>query len=514
VGGKQEDDDGTRLGGDPTNDTVKRILEVCLITEGTYPFHDGGVSVWCDQLVRGMAPHEFVIDAITATGIESSSWDLPANVGAVRSIPLWGPTAPLRTVDKIEPADRRTIGRMLHSIMSPTPDEFLSSLEELFVIAQEGRLRECLLSEDAVRLALDALSPRIPNGRSFDLLPTRPTIADAVASLRTLEHLLRPLEVTPPDVDLCHASSNGSGVLLAMAAKWKHRTPFLLTEHGLYLRERYIAYSPATLPHHQRAFMLGFYKQLTTAAYQMANIIAPGSEYNSYWEEANGADPSKIQLIYNGIDAPTFEAESMPPEIPTIAWVGRIDPLKDVKTMLRAFAMVREEMPEVVLRMFGGIPKGNTAYMNECLDVHEHLGLGDSARFEGRIPSIVDAYHAGHVVVSTSISEGFPYSVLEAMACGRAMIATDVGGVGEAVNGVGVLVPPRNPRAVADACLLLLRDSALRSSLAERGRTRVRKLFTLDVCIRGYQEIYSSLTDLMPVDPRRGSLVTASAGLT
>ena len=258
--------------------------------------------------------------------------------------------------------------------------------------------------------------------------------------------------------------------------------------------------------------MLGFYKQLTVAAYQMADVIAPGSEYNSQWEQANGADPAKIQLIYNGIDAPNFAALPTAAESQTISWVGRIDPLKDVKTMLRAFAMVRKELPDAQLRLFGGTPKGNAAYMGECLEVHDQLDLGDSARFEGRVPSITEAYQVGDVVVSTSISEGFPYSVLEAMACGRAMIATDVGGVGEAVGGVGVLVPPRNPRAVADACVELLRDPVRRQSLATQGRTRVRQLFTLDVCIRRYRDIYESLTGAAPLEEISSPLV-GSAGV-
>jgi polysaccharide biosynthesis protein PelF len=490
-----------------------RVLDICLITEGTYPFHDGGVSVWCDQLVRGMAPYRYAIDAVTATGSEDSSWDLPSNVRSVRSVPLWGPIPPVRAVDRLGRSVSETIGQTLRCIMAPTESaNFLETLRQLFFYAQDGNLRRYLLSDEAVQLALLALGPHVSNGRMLDRLPPRPTVADAVASLRLLEHLLRPLAVAPPEADICHAASNGSGVLLAMAAKWSNGTPFLLTEHGLYLRERYIAYGPCTLPDRQRAFMLGFYKQLTVASYEMADVIAPGSEYNSQWEQANGADPAKIQLIYNGIDAPNFAARPTEPESQTISWVGRIDPLKDVKTMLRAFAMVRNELPDAKLRLFGGTPKGNAAYMGECLEVHSQLGLGDSARFEGRIPSITEAYHAGDVVVSTSISEGFPYSVLEAMASGRAMIATDVGGVSEAVAGVGVLVPPRNPRAVADACVELLRDPGRRARLASEGRQRVRRLFTLDVCIRRYRDIYDSLTGAESLDEISPALV-GSAGV-
>jgi len=483
--------------------------QVCLITEGTYPFHDGGVSVWCDQLVRGMAPREFVIDAVTTTGSEVSSWDLPTNVVDVRSIPLWGPTTRTRSGPPPDHDALSAVDQALQHITSPcSTADFASSLRALFALAQQGQLREALSSEQAVRLALRALAARVPSGRTVNVLATRATVADAVASLRLLEHLVRPLEVEPPVVDLCHASSNGVGVLVAMAAKWKHGTSFVLTEHGLYLRERYIAYGPTSLPHHQRMFLLGFFKQLTVAAYSMADVIAPGSDYNRAWEQVNGADPARIELIYNGIDAPNF-ATALPPSVPTITWVGRIDPLKDVKTMLRAFALVRDEMPEARLRLFGGVPKGNEAYMRECLDLHERLSLGDSARFEGRVPSITDAYHAGHVVVSTSISEGLPYSVLEAMACGRALIATNVGGVGEAIADVGVLVPPRNPRAIADACLRVLGDQHLRTQLARRGRRRVRRLFTVDMSNGRYREIYDSLTST-PLEPRQSGVGVAA----
>ena len=79
--------------------------------------------------------------------------------------------------------------------------------------------------------------------------------------------------------------------------------------------------------------------------------------------------------------------------------------------------------------------------------------------------------------------------------------------------GVGVLVPPRNPRAVADACgVELLRDPIRRASLATQGRTRVRRMFTLDVCIRRYRDIYDSLTGAGTLDELASPLV-GSAGV-
>lgn len=489
------------------------VLRVSLITEGTYPFHEGGVSVWCDQLVRGLGRHDFQIDAITTTGAEATSWDLPANVVSIRSVPLWGSVEPVRFDGGLDPGLRRIIGALMADITSPErATGFCERLQQLLPVAQAGRLRQALLNDDAIDLALGALGRRTLTRRTVGAGPPAPTVGDAVASLKLLEHLLRPLSAQPPIVDLCHAASNGVGVLLAMAAKWTRGTPFLLTEHGLYLRERYIAYGPETMPYHQRVFALGFFKQLTAAAYQVADVIAPGSVYNGCWERANGAAGTKIEPIYNGVDAPSFSLPAREPDAPTVTWVGRIDPLKDVKTMLRAFALISEIRPDARLRLFGGTPLGNEAYLRDCLELRNRLGLANSVCFEGRVASISDAYHAGQFVVSTSISEGFPYSVLEAMASGRAVIATDVGGVSEAVADVGLLVPPRNPRAVAEACLQLFDDPLRRQDLATRGRRRVVQLFTVGACVGRYGEIYDTLAYSASRRVRSGSMSPADGG--
>ena len=483
---------------DAARPTARRSLLVSLITEGTYPFHDGGVSVWCDQVVRGLSRHQFRVDSITTTGTERPTWTLPENVVGLRTFPLWANPVSTRAGGRCDPAAKRALRQLFEGFKRPIDAaESCDQLRRLAGFARDGRLQRALMSNDAVELALGVMARR-PWGRPPGNDPRPPTVADAVASLRLLEHFLRPLAAPPEYADISHATSNGLGALLAMVAKWEWGTPFLLTEHGLYLRERYIAYGPRALPHHQRTFMLGFFRNLSAAAYHAADVVSPGSEYNCSWEIVSGADPSSIQPIYNGIHAPSFESSEREPDQPTLVWVGRIDPLKDVKTMLRAFALVRQQRPDARLRIFGGTPLANRGYGQSCLALREELELGESVTFEGRVPSITEAYHAGHIVVSTSISEGFPYSVLEAMASGRAMVATDVGGVREAVGDCGVLVTPRDADAIAAACLDLLTDGSRRRALAERGRARVLERFTLDLCLARYESTYDALVDSAP----------------
>src|SRR6185369_4955416 len=124
------------------------------------------------------------------------------------------------------------------------------------------------------------------------------------------------------------------------------------------------------------------------------------------------------------------------------------------------FAIVNEKMPEARLRIYGGTPAVNAGYRDSCQALIEDLGLTAVATLEGRVDDTVHAYHSGSVVALTSISEGFPYTVVEAMACGRTVVCTNVGGVAEAIGDAGIVVAPRDPAAVAAACLKLLEDPA------------------------------------------------------
>jgi glycosyltransferase involved in cell wall biosynthesis len=187
--------------------------------------------------------------------------------------------------------------------------------------------------------------------------------------------------------------------------------------------------------------------------------------------------------------------------------------VKDLHTLIRAFALVRDRIPGARLRMFGPIPSGIEVYHASCLRLVEELGLSASATFEGRIPNQADAYRAGHVVALTSVSEGFPYTVVEAMSTGRPTVCTDVGGVAEAVGDAGLVVPPRDHEAVADACLRLLVDQPLRRSFGLRARERVLEMFTLNQWNDAYRSIYAELAGPGEDAPLAGSGQDAPAAL-
>ncbi|MFC8763993.1 GT4 family glycosyltransferase PelF [Streptomyces sp. NPDC057193] len=473
---------------------------VTMLTEGTYPHVHGGVSTWCDQLVRGMPEVDFEILALTGSGREPVTWELPPNVTRHTAFPLWGlpqgPAAPRLLARARRPlrarARRRFLDayeRLLLSLLDPEAGcDFGTGLYELAELARRGQLTAALRSEAALRSLMWIWTmPHLPT------LAARPTVHDALTATDLLEHALRPLAARIATDGVAHAVSSGLATLPALAAQHFEGVPFLLTEHGIYLRERYLGYRTEAQRWPVKALMLGFYRELNTLGYRKADLITPCNQYNRRWEERGGAPADRIRTVYNGVDPAAFPEAGPEPETPTLSWCGRVDPIKDLETLIRAYAICRAELPALRLRLFGPVPAGNEDYLTRLEKLAAELGVTDGVSFEGRVSEVPRAYAAGSVVMLSSISEGFPFSLIEAMSCGRATVSTDVGGVREAVGDTGIVVPPREPAVMAAAVSELLRDGARRAELGRRARQRVIDRFTLHRSVDGFRQIYREL---------------------
>jgi glycosyltransferase involved in cell wall biosynthesis len=474
-------------------------VKITLVSEGTYPYLMGGVSVWCDQIIRGLPDYRWEVVALTVDGSEPMVWEAPDNLDGVRSLPLWGPGPPgRRGARRARPLFAPAYRVLLTALLTPVDPrseqaaahrgDFVRGLRGLYDIAAAGgNLGEALTSNDALAIMIDAW-----RGIYDDAL----TLADAAEAAWLLEHMLRPLwaDAVAPDTDIVHASMNGLSMLVAISAKWRYGIPIVMSEHGIYLRERYLSYLDDNIRHAVKVLILSFFRALAGAGYLLADVLAPHSSYNRRWELQNGADPKRMWTMYNGVSLAEFPVAVSEPDEPTIVFMGRIDPLKDLHTLLRAFAIVRSELPDARLCIYGGTAAGSEPYRDSCLRLIDELGLQGTAVLEGRVDTPVNAYHAASIVALTSISEGFPYTVIEAMACGRSVVCTNVGGISEAVGKTaGFVVPPRDSAAVANACLLLLRDRAMRQTMGQAARARVVELFTLQHSINAYRTVYEQL---------------------
>ena len=473
-------------------------MKIALVSEGTYPYAMGGVSVWCDQLIRGLPEYRWEMVALSVDGTERQVWELPENLDRVHNIALWGPRQTRRgpragTGGTEFGSAYESLLAALLAPLHPTSDEaavhrsrFLLALRGLFEYAADGGdLTTALTSNAALGTMMDAWHATVGEHGL--------TLAEALEAAWLMEHMLRPLSATPIKADTVHCTMNGLSMLVGMAAKWRHGTPVVMSEHGVYLRERYLAFLQEDASHAVKVLILSFFRSLAGAGYLISDAIAPHSSYNSRWQLHNGADPERIWTMYNGVDLAEFPAAADDPAEPTIVFMGRIDPLKDLHTLIRAFALVRAEIPDARLRIFGGTPVGNEVYRDSCLRLISELGLTGTAVLEGRVDDPVQAYHRASVVALTSISEGFPYTVVEAMACGRPVVATDVGGVAEAISDTGYVVAARDDQGIADACIRLLSDAPLRARLGAAARARVVDMFTLQQSLNAYRAVYSDV---------------------
>ncbi|MFD5386954.1 DUF3492 domain-containing protein [Streptomyces sp. NPDC127074] len=531
-------------------------MRVGLLTEGGYPYATGDARVWCDRLVRGLAQHEFEVYALSrGPGQEAGGWgDLPRHVGLVRTAPLWGEPERRRGGRGGRRQRRRFaehFGELAAAISAPygsgaphgsgvpgrstaEADRFANGLHGLADLAGEyGGLSAALRSEDAVRtLERACRTLGAPHGAH------QVRVADLLTVTEALERALRPLSLDwygegaggdpgLSGVDLCHAATGGVAVLPGLLAKRRFGTPLLLTEYGVRLRECYLAGAADAadgrpLPGSVRTLLATFHGRLAAEAYARADLITPGNTHTRRWQERCGADRERLRTVYPGMDAVRFAEVGEQGAAPsggddrTLVWVGRIEPPKDVIALLHAFAEVRRWQPDARLRIIEtrrGEDPGTDGYPAHCRALAEHLfpdeaadahSAGDNpVSFERlgdpEVPTLPDAYGAGGVVVLSSVVEGFPVGLVEAMFCGRATVSTDVGAVCEVIGGTGLVVPPRNPRALADACLAMLGDPERCARLGAAARARALELFTVEQNVAAFRGIYLELMSHCPV---------------
>jgi glycosyltransferase involved in cell wall biosynthesis len=181
------------------------------------------------------------------------------------------------------------------------------------------------------------------------------------------------------------------------------------------------------------------------------------------------------------------------PPVPTVVSVARVDPFKDTTTLIYAMSHVRRRVKDARCILYGD--SSNLKYSQRCLKVVKDQGLENDFVFAGGTKEPEKAYNSGDVVVFSSITEGFPFSVIEAMACGKAVVATEAGGVPEALEGCGVMVKSRDPKLLADGIVRLLTDEEYRHTLESLALARARERFSLPVMIGQYRDIYSELTE-------------------
>jgi len=319
-----------------------------------------------------------------------------------------------------------------------------------------------------------------------------PRTAEIADALRLLYRLLLVIAVPVPRTDIAHAAAAAFCGLPCAIARLKYGTPYLLTEHGVYIREQYINLRRTVQSTFVRWFMYRLFGAVTAVNYHVADQISPVCAYNSRWETWAGVPPERIRVIYNGADPERFApAPEAAPAVPTIVNVGLIYPLKGQVHLIEAAAEVRKKVPHVRVLLYGS--SSDDAYMALCEERVRELDLEHTVTFAGPTNEPWTAYQQSTVVALTSISEAFPFAVVEAMLCGKVVVGSDTGGVLEALGDTGIAVRPGDTTGIAQALIWLLQSDVEREKLGRRARERALERFNQDTFLEAYRRTYDAL---------------------
>jgi glycosyltransferase involved in cell wall biosynthesis len=211
---------------------------------------------------------------------------------------------------------------------------------------------------------------------------------------------------------------------------------------------------------------------------------------------------SRMVVIPNFVDESAFappsvdtirgwrESLSLDDTSPVVGIIASLLPIKDHATLLRAIARAVSQLPALRLVIVGDGPE------REPLErLAAQLGIASHVRFAGHQPNVPSFHYLFDVSVLTSISEGFPNSLVEAMAAGRPIVATNVGGVPDAVKHGenGLLVPPGDSDALAAALHSLLGDDSRRAAMGADGMRRARSEFHATAVMNSLTGLYHQL---------------------
>jgi glycosyltransferase involved in cell wall biosynthesis len=220
--------------------------------------------------------------------------------------------------------------------------------------------------------------------------------------------------------------------------------------------------------------------------------------------ERQGFPSDLMETVYNGVDAEALaaapeagllEALGLSPDALVLGHVGRLAPVKGQRELIQALGRLRRQHPRLHAVLIGEDLETGGAFRLELEQLAASLGLEDLVHFAGFRPDAAAALREVDALVLPSWIEGLPLTVLEAMAHGRPVVATAVGGTPEAVvdGETGLLVPPRDVDALTSALDRLLSDALLRGRLGEAGRARVRERFEAAAMERRVLEVYGEV---------------------
>lgn len=501
-----------------------KSADVCLLLEGTYPYVTGGVSTWTHELLKAQSHLTFHIVSILPQDAKLKvKYDMPGNVVGIQNIFLQTMPKGSPTLPKVE------------------LDQLFTSLEvPLLNLQSRARLKDLDKVIKAIhapsktvggKILLDSEASWVMLLRMYNAVMGDQAFLDYFWSWRALQGGLYTLLLADlPEASCYHAFCTGYAGLMLARAKLETDKPCIVTEHGIYTNERRIEIGSADWLDDQRAlnyniqrhallerslrdFWIDTFTGYSKVCYEACDQIITLYEGNQVMQIADGADPKKARIIPNGINYEKYsKIERDTDHPPTIALIGRVVPIKDIKTYIRACGLLKDTVPDLRAYVMGPTDE-DEEYYHECTEIVAQLALQDTVIFTGKV-SISDYLPQIDVIVLSSISEAQPLVILEAGAAGIPSVATDVGGCREMILGSsweepklgagGGIASLSNPKSIAFEIAQLLTDKAHYNQCSQAIKARVYEYYNEVDQHKAYAEIYQTCIEIGQLGRKAG----------
>ncbi|MHA6885217.1 GT4 family glycosyltransferase PelF [Ralstonia pseudosolanacearum] len=510
--------------------------DVALLLEGTFPYVSGGVSSWVNQMIRAFPDIRFALVFIGSRREDygKPAYALPDNVVHVECHYLYDFPAP--PLVQASGGDNRAFdrSRKLHEALrdpanhGETAELIRASIADL---REDGPLAEeqFLYSHRAWEMMTDY----------YRRYCTDPSFTDYFWTVRIMHKplwmLVRIAENLIP-VKVFHTISTGYAGFLGALLRYRWGRPLLVSEHGIYTKERKIDLFQSQWIRDNRSIFekdisqisyfrdlwVRFFETIGRVCYDAAEDIISLYEGNRLRQVLDGAPAQKTRNIPNGINLPRLAAlrDRRGPSVPRVmCLIGRVVPIKDVKTFIRAMLTITREMPDAE-GWIAGPEDEDPDYAHECHSLAESLGLGERIKFLG-FQKIDDVLPKVGVLVLSSISEALPLVVLEGFAAGVPSVTTDVGscrqllfgldGDDAALGAAGAVVRIADPAALAAEVLNLLSDESRWYAAQAAGIARVERYYTQEMMVGSYRDLYERLRTQPDMPTGSGAKAAAAA---
>ena len=360
--------------------------DVCLILEGTYPYITGGVSGWTHDLLLAQSDLKFHLMTLLPPNAKlERKYTVPENVISVSDI----------TIQGLPPGDSNfkdlsnVLGRLKASLLRLQARGGLGALAEVIQVIAPHRKelgRNSLLdSRAAWDMLIDMYRETLPRSSFLDFFWSWRALLGGIYSMLLAEI---------PDADVYHAVSTGYAGLMAARCRLEKKRPVLLTEHGIYTNERRIEMAMANWLYERpsesfqvervdrtlKDLWVDTFLAYSHMCYEASSEIITLYEGNQQYQLQDGAPREKLKIVPNGIDLDRFsDVESDEKGPPTIALIGRVVPIKDVKSFIRACGILRRRIPDLDAMILGPTDE-DKSYFQECQLLVSHLGLDEAVR--------------------------------------------------------------------------------------------------------------------------------------